>query len=163
MLQRLDRADAQHREQGEGHVRRAEVLQNIAGEGERQALPAMRGWRGDRVPALLDIGVIGGLETFGQADHTVFELGSLQIALAVERGEFPGRKLTDSGDDRFDQIGFGVLEAFGLREFVDPGVDADGKQLVGGRRGKGGHFGASFGWMGAALLAGRANEYSAGA
>ena len=141
MLQRLDRADAQHREQGEGHVGRAEVLQHVAGEGKGQALTAMSERRGNRVPALLDIGLIGGLEPVGQADTAVLQPCAFEIALAVERREFARRELADAFDNRFDQIGFGMGETFGLRELVNPGVDADGEQLVGGRRGKGGHLG----------------------
>ena len=40
MLQRLDRADAQHRKQIEGHIRRAEIFEHVAGEREGQALTA---------------------------------------------------------------------------------------------------------------------------
>ena len=44
------------------------------------------------------------------------------------------------------------------------GIDADGEQLVGGRRGKGGHFVGVLAMGNAlALLAGRRFEYSAGA
>ena len=141
MLQRLDRADAEHREQSEGHVGRAEVFEHVARQRERQALPAVRGRAGDGVPALRDIGVIGGLEALGQADHAILELRAFQIALAVERRKLSGSELADAFDDGLDQVRLGMLEALGLRQLLDPGIDADGEQLVGGRRGEGGHLG----------------------
>ena len=99
----------------------------------------MRHWRGDGVPALLDIGAVSGVETVRQAHHPVLELRALQITDAVERREFARCKLPDTFDDGLDQIGLGMGEALGLREFLDPRIDADGEELVGGRRGEGGH------------------------
>ena len=145
-----------------GHLQGVTGLETWGGVADRLAAEFGRG--GDRVPALLDIGLVSRVETVGQAHHAVLKLRAFQIALAVQRGEFACCKLPDAFDDGFDQIGFGMGEAFGLGEFVDPGIDADGKQLVGGRRSKGGHVGGVL-EMGKALahLAGRGFEYSAGA
>ena len=70
----------------------------------------------------------------------MFELCAFQIALAVGRCEFACRELPHALDDRFDQIGLGMCEAFGRGQLFDPGIDADGEQLVGGGRGTGGHL-----------------------
>ncbi len=166
MFQRLDRADREHGEQRERHIGRAEVLQHVARQGEGQALTAEGFRRGNRVPALLDIGVVSLPEPVGQAHHAVFKASALQITDAVQGREFSGGELADSLDDGFDQIRFGMGEAIRLGKLLDPGIDADGEQLVGGGRGKGGHGKESCGAgvkerRCAAHLAGRAPVYSA--
>lgn len=84
----------------------------------------------DGVPALLDIGLVGGLEPLGQADDAVFELRALEVADAVERREFARRELADAFDDSFHEIGLGMGEAFGRGQLRNPGIDADGEELV---------------------------------
>lgn len=135
MFQRLDRADRKHWQQREGHVGSAQILQHIARKGKGQALPAMRQRRGNRVPALFDIGLVSRLEPVRQAHNAIFKPRAFQIANPVERGKFPGSKLPHTLDNRLDKITFSVREFFSLREFFDPGVDTNGKQLIGGRRG----------------------------
>ena len=132
VFQRFDRADAQHRQEAEGHVGRAEIFQHVAPQGEGQTLPAECRERGDRVPALLDVMLVGFLEPGRQADHAVFESRPLEIAHAVERRPFSGGELADAFHDGFHHVRFGRGEAFAFRQFVDPRIHADGKQLVGG-------------------------------
>jgi len=141
MFQRLDRADRQHRQQIERHIRRAEVFEHVARQRERQPLPAEFGRRGNRVPALFDIGAVGRVKPFGQPHNAVLQPRAFQIADTVQEREFPGGELPHAFDDGFDQIGFGMGEAGGLGQFLDPGIDANGEQLVGGWRGIGGHGG----------------------
>jgi hypothetical protein len=139
MLQRLDCANAQHGEQGEGHISRAKVFQHIAGQREGQALPAKFRWRGNRIPTLLDIGLIGAGKTFGQAHNAVFKLRAFGVAHSIEWCKFPSGKLSDPCDNRLNQISLDMGEFLGLREFLDPGIDTDGKQLIGSRWGVGVH------------------------
>ena len=93
-------------------------------------MAAKRFGRGDRVPALFDIGLISGAKAFRQAHDAVLQLGAFKIADAVERRELAFGKLADPLDNRFDQIGFGVGELLALRDLFDPSVHADGEQLV---------------------------------
>lgn len=93
---------------------------------------------GNRVPALLDILAIGLGKPGGQAHHTVFEHGTFQIADPVERCPFARCQRADPFNNRFDQIGFSGGKALGLGQLGNPGIGADGEQLVlerGARRG----------------------------
>ena len=114
----------------EGEIRAAEVFEHVAGEGEGQALATILGAARDRVPALLDIGLIGLLEPVGQPNHAVLQLGAFQIALAVERGPLPCRELAHAFDDRLDKVGLGGGEVFMLGQFGDAGIGTNGEQLV---------------------------------
>ena len=134
-LQRLDRADRQHRQQGEGEVGRAEVLQHAAGEGEGQALAAEGLGRGDGVPALLDIGAIG-LRVAGRQRHdAVLRLGALAVADLAQGGELAGGELADAFGDGLDQVGRRRGEALRTRQLLDAGVDLEREDLLGGGRG----------------------------
>jgi len=142
MRQRLDRPDREDRQQGEGHVRGAEVLEHIAGEREGQALSAEFARTGNGVPALLDIGGIGLGKAVGEAHLAVLEPGTLEIAHAVERRELARREPTHTIDYGFDHVGFGGGEAFVPRQLLDPGIDTDREQLVGGGGSERSHAGA---------------------
>jgi hypothetical protein len=132
VIQRLDRADGEHRQQGEAHVGRAQRLENAGRQREGQALSAMIDRPGDRVPALLDERAVGVGEAGGQRYRAIVPFRALGIAQPVERCPFAGGQRADAFHDGFHQIGAGSLEAFVRRQFLDPGADAQGKHLVGG-------------------------------
>ena len=98
----------------------------------------------NRVPPLLDVTLIGFLETIGQAHNAVLEFRAFQIANAIERRELAGRKLPHAFNDGLDQIAFRVCELLGLSELIDPGVHSDGEQLVLCGRCERGHWNGSF-------------------
>ena len=85
-------------------------------------------------------GGFGGAPKFPTTHHILFLLRFWQASkdlLALQMAGLTLMRMRLGGV--FDQIGLGMGEAVGPGEFVDPGIDADGEQLVGGRRGKGGH------------------------
>ena len=82
------------------------------------------------VPPLLDIGLVGRLEPVGQAHDAVLQLGTFEVADAVERCPFARGELADALDDRLDQIGLGGGIAFALRKLRDPRIGTNGEQLV---------------------------------
>ena len=133
LLERLDRADGQHREQGEGEIGRAEILQHAAGQGERQALAAEFRRAADRVPPLCDIVLVGALETVRQADHAVFKHCAFLVADAAQRRPFPGGESADAFDDRLHHLGLGGGEAFAGGQLRDSGALRDRQQQVFGR------------------------------
>ena len=68
----------------------------------------------------------------------------------VEMGkQFARSELADSLDDRLDHVGLGRGEALACGDPGDPGIDAQGEQLVAGRGGIGGH--RQFPWLIAAF------------
>ena len=152
MLERFDRADTQHREQVERHIGCSEILEHVAGQREGQALAAKLCRTRDRVPALFDIVLIGCGEAVGQRDNSVLELCALEIANPVQRRPFTRGEFADTTDDGLDHVGLCSGELFRLGKLFDPGVYANGKQLVLGGGGIG-HFGSS--WLC------RARRYSA--
>ena len=146
MIERLDRAHRQHRQQVEGHVGGAEIFQHIAGEREGQALPAIFLGRGDRVPALLDIELVGLGEAVGQPHDAVFEPRALEIADPVERRPFARGQRGDPLDNCFDQVRLGGGETLACGQSGDPGIGTDSKQLVLRRWRIGNHW-ASSSWL----------------
>ena len=85
----------------------------------------------NRVPALLDVVVVGGGESLGQRDGAVGEDCALLIADPVERGPLAAGELPDPLDNRLNHIRAGGSEALVRGELLDPGVDPDGEDLVG--------------------------------
>lgn len=81
---------------------------------------------------MLDIGAVRFGEAGRQGDSAVGQVCPFLIALAVQRRELSGGELADALDDCLDHIRAGGGKAGIGSQFVDPGVDADGKDLVGG-------------------------------
>ncbi len=146
VFERFHRADAEHGQQVERHVGRAEILEHVTRQREGQALAAELDGAGDRIPALLDVMFVSFGKAIRQVDRAIFEPGAFEVAHPVERGPFAGSEFANAAYDRLDHIGLGGSKSFGLRQLFDPGVYADGEQLVLGGGGIG-HFGSSWLWL----------------
>ena len=101
--QRLDRADIEERAKREAHIGRVPHLQHRGGERQWQALSAMLGREGERVPAALDVVAIGFLEAGGGAHHAVLERAALLVADAVQRRQHAARELRRLLEDGVDR------------------------------------------------------------
>ena len=135
VVQRFDRADSEHWQQGKAHVCSAQGFKHACRQREGQALAAKRHRPIDCAPALLDKCGIGLGKACRQRDGAVGPLRALFVARAVKQRPFALRQGADAVRDRVHHICRCGGKAFVLGELVDSGANAHGKDLVGsGRR-----------------------------
>ncbi len=138
-MERLDGADIEQGAKGEAHIRRIPHLENRGGQRDRQALAAMLGREGERVPAALDVFGVGFLEAVGRAHDTVLEPARLPVADAVERRQHATGELGGFFQHGIHHIRGRLLAVRQPRDLVDTGDLGQREAHIGERRGIVGH------------------------
>jgi hypothetical protein len=144
MDQRLDRAGREHHAKRQRHIGRAQILHQHRREGQRQALPAKAGRAGQRAPAALDIGLIGGAEA-GRHRHAFWRPpGADLVAGPVQRRELARGQRAGPVDDRLDDVRARLREAVVAGQFVHADDMLQKEFLLGRRRPVARHRGSAW-------------------
>ncbi len=149
-LQELDRADIEQRAQRETHIRGVPHLQHRGRQRDGQALAAVLGLEGQRVPAAFGVFLIGLLEAGRRAHDAILEPRALAVADIVERRQHVARQLACLLENGVDEIGARLLAARELRDRGETGELVERETHVGEGRRVGDHRDGS---SGADLLA----------
>ncbi len=120
-VERLDGPNIEQRAKREAHIRRVPHLEHGGGERHGQALAAMLGREGERVPAALDVFGVSLLEAVGGAHDAVLEPARLPVADAVERRQHAAGELARLFQHGVHHIRARLLAARQPRDLVDAG------------------------------------------